>query len=245
MHSELLPGDIGLVELQSFTRGAAFDIAGALDGLMKQTDSGRLSGVILDLRNNTGGLLDEAAKVSDLFLPKGQVVVRTESRVAESKVFKTQLPQIVSGDTPVVVLINRFSASASEIVSGALQDYGRATLIGQRSFGKGSVQNLVPMPNEADDEYVDENRNRRRDNWENITKDWDGDGEFDFAPRIKLTIERYRLPLGRSIHRELDAEGNIKSLGGLSPDQEVAATRRETWRLREMRRIQDTRELRK
>jgi hypothetical protein len=101
------------------------------------------------------------------------------------------------------------------------------------------------MPNESDDEYVDENGNRRRDNWENITKDWDGDGEFDFAPRIKLTIERYRLPLGRSIHRELDAEGNIKSLGGLSPDIEVSAKRRETWRLREMRRIQDTRVLRK
>ncbi|MFT5733287.1 MAG: C-terminal peptidase prc [Planctomycetota bacterium] len=245
VHSELLPGDIGLVELQSFTRGAAADIAGALSDLSAKTATGQLNGVILDLRNNTGGLLDEAAKVSDLFLPRGQVVVRTESRIAESKVFKTRLPEIIPSDTPVAVLINRFSASASEIVSGALQDYGRATLIGQRSFGKGSVQNLVRMPNESDDEYVDENGNRRRDNWENITKDWDGDGEFDFAPRIKLTIERYRLPLGRSIHRELDAEGNIKSLGGLSPDIEVSAKRRETWRLREMRRIQDTRVLRK
>ncbi|MEM8711850.1 MAG: S41 family peptidase, partial [Planctomycetota bacterium] len=245
VHSELLPGDIGLVELQSFTRGAAYDIATALDGLMQKTDERKLNGVILDLRNNTGGLLDEAAKVSDLFLPKGQVVVRTESRIAESKVFKTQAPAFIPEEVPVVVLINRFSASASEIVSGALQDYGRATLIGQRSFGKGSVQNLLRMPNEQDDSYADENQNRRRDNWEPITKDWDDDGEFDFAPRIKLTIERYRLPLGRSIHRELDEEGNIKSLGGLSPDVEVDARRRETWRLREMRRIQDTRVLRK
>lgn len=245
VHKELLPGDIGLVELQSFTRGAALDIHSALSELNEMAESGKLNGVILDLRNNTGGLLDEAAKVSDLFLPKDQVVVRTESRIAESKVFKTQAADIVPADVPVAVLINRFSASASEIVSGALQDYGRATLIGQRSFGKGSVQNLLRMPGEQDDLYVDENRNRRRDNWENITKDWDGDGEFDFAPRIKLTIERYRLPLGRSIHRELDEEGNIKSLGGLSPDIEIEAKRRETWRLREMRRIQDTRELRK
>ncbi|QDV06692.1 putative CtpA-like serine protease [Planctomycetes bacterium Poly30] len=245
VHRELLPGDIGLVELQSFTRGAAIDIASALRDLEQETKGGKLNGVILDLRNNTGGLLDEAAKVSDLFLPKGEVVVRTESRIAESKVFKTQLDEFIPSDTPVAVLINRFSASASEIVSGALQDYGRATLIGQRSFGKGSVQNLLRMPNENDDEYIDENRNHRRDNWENITRDWDGDGEFDFAPRIKLTIERYRLPLGRSIHRELDEEGNIKSLGGLSPDIEVEARRRETWRLREMRRIQDTRVLRK
>ncbi len=245
VHKELLPGDIGLVELQSFTRGAAVDINSALTDLTEESASGKLNGVILDLRNNTGGLLDEAAKVSDLFLPKDQIVVRTESRIAESKVFKTKLPDVVPADIPVAVLINRFSASASEIVSGALQDYGRATLIGQRSFGKGSVQNLLRMPNEQDDLYVDENRNRRRDNWENITKDWDGDGEFDFAPRIKLTIERYRLPLGRSIHRELDEEGNIKSLGGLSPDIEIEAKRRELWRLREMRRIQDTRELRK
>lgn len=245
VHKELLPGDIALVELQSFTRGAAVEIDSALRALTAESKNGKLNGVILDLRNNTGGLLDEAAKVSDLFLPRGKVVVRTESRVQESKVFTTQLPPVVPEDTPVALLINRFSASASEIVSGALQDYGRATLIGQRSFGKGSVQNLLRMPNEQDDQYVDENRNRRRDNWENITKDWDGDGEFDFAPRIKLTIERYRLPLGRSIHRELDAEGNIKSLGGLSPDMEVKAKRRETWRLREMRRIQDTRVLRK
>ncbi len=245
VHKELLPGDIGLVELQSFTRDAAVNIHRALEELAEQSSMGKLNGVILDLRNNTGGLLDEAAKVSDLFLPKGKIVVRTESRVQESKVFTTELPDIVPADIPVAVLINRFSASASEIVSGALQDHGRATLIGQRSFGKGSVQNLLRMPNEQDDLYVDENKNRRRDNWENITKDWDGDGEFDFAPRIKLTIERYRLPLGRSIHRELDEEGNIKSLGGLSPDIDVQGKRRETWRLREMRRIQDTRVLRK
>lgn len=244
VNRELLPGDIGLVELSSFGARAALDVRDAIQALTEESAGGKLTGVILDLRNNTGGLLDQAAAVADLFLPPGKLVVSTESRVLQKQTFETRKAPFVDMDTPVVVLINRFSASASEIVSGALQDHGRAKLVGQRSFGKGSVQRLIPMPGEQEDEYVDENRNGRRDNWEKITKDWDGDGEFDYAPRVKLTIERYRLPLGRSIHRELDAEGNIESAGGIPPDIEVEATRHETWKLREMRRIQQTRVLR-
>ncbi len=244
VHSQLLPGDIGLVELQTFSRNAAQDVYEAIRKLTRESGKEELNGVILDLRNNTGGLLTQAREVADLFLPEKQTVVKTESRFRDAKVFKTRMPAIVSEDIPVAVLINRFSASASEIVSGALQDLGRATLVGQRSFGKGSVQSLIPLAPERDDEYGDENRNGRRDNWEPITRDYDGDGEFDYAPRIKLTIERYLLPLGRSIHRELDEEGNILSAGGVSPDIEVEPLRRESWRLLEMRRIQDTRALR-
>ncbi len=244
VHSQLLPGDIGLVELQTFSRNAAQDVFEAIRKLTLESGKEELNGVILDLRNNTGGLLTQAREVADLFLPAKQTVVKTESRFRDAKVFKTRMPAIVSEDIPVAVLINRFSASASEIVSGALQDLGRATLVGQRSFGKGSVQSLIPLAPERDDEYGDENRNGRRDNWEPITRDYDGDGEFDYAPRIKLTIERYLLPLGRSIHRELDEEGNILSAGGVSPDIEVEPRRRESWRLLEMRRIQDTRALR-
>ena len=244
VHSQLLPGDIGLVELQTFSRNAAQDVYEAIRTLTLESGKDELNGVILDLRNNTGGLLTQAREVADLFLPEKQTVVKTESRFRDAKVFKTRMPAIVSEDIPVAVLINRFSASASEIVSGALQDLGRATLVGQRSFGKGSVQSLIPLAPEQDDEYGDENRNGRRDNWEPITRDYDGDGEFDYAPRIKLTIERYLLPLGRSIHRELDEDGNILSAGGVSPDIEVEPLRRESWRLLEMRRIQDTRALR-
>ncbi|MDG1050549.1 MAG: S41 family peptidase [Planctomycetota bacterium] len=244
VHSQLLPGAIGFVELQTFSRNAAQDVYEAIRKLTRESGQEELNGVILDLRNNTGGLLTQAREVSDLFLPEKQAVVRTESRFRDAKVFKTRGPAIVSEDIPVAVLINRFSASASEIVSGALQDLGRATLVGQRSFGKGSVQSLIPLRPERDDEYGDENRNGRRDNWEPMTRDYDGDGEFDYAPRIKLTIERYLLPLGRSIHRELDGDGNILSPGGVSPDLQVELRRRESWRLLEMRRIQDTRVLR-
>lgn len=242
--SQLLPGDIALVELSGFVNRAALDVRDAIRALRAESKSGELNGVILDLRNNTGGLLDQAAAVADIFLPPGKKVVSTESRIFQKQVFTTETKPEIPMDTPVTVLINRFSASASEIVAGALQDHGRAKLVGVRSFGKGSVQRLIPMPGELQDAFADENRNGRRDNWEPITKDHDGDGEFDFAPRVKLTIERYRLPMGRSIHRELDEEGNIESMGGIPPDVEVAALRREQWRLREMRRIQQTRKLR-
>ncbi|MFT4537879.1 MAG: carboxyl-terminal processing protease [Planctomycetota bacterium] len=240
VHSEYLPGDIGLIELTTFSRVASQEL---LTRVMEFNKKG-MKGLILDLRNNTGGLLSEAANVVDILMPKGIDVVSTENRLGRSKSLKTRMPSAIDEDLPMVVLINRFSASAAEIVSGAMQDHGRAKLIGQRSFGKGSVQNLVRLPNEDDDQYADENGNRRHDNWETITKDWDGDGEFDYAPRIKLTIERYLLPTGRSIHRELDDEGNIVNPGGVSPDTEVAARRWPQWRLAEMRRLQRERVIR-
>ncbi|MFT5052184.1 MAG: C-terminal peptidase prc, partial [Chlamydiales bacterium] len=233
VHSEMLPGGIGLVELTTFSRVASQELIKRLDKMRRQG----MRAVILDLRNNSGGLLSEAVNVTDLFLPKGKSVVSTESRLGREHAYKTPRPAFIHEDMPVVVLINRFSASASEIVSGALQDHGRAILIGRRSFGKGSVQNLVTLPGEGDDEYADENDNRRYDNWETITKDWNGNGEFDYAPRVKLTVERYLLPTGRSIHRELDEEGNIVSPGGVEPDQDVRQKRWAQWKLQEIQRL--------
>lgn len=236
--SEMLPGNVALVELAQFSGVASKEVRRALKELL---DQGATS-IVLDLRSNPGGLLTEARAVSNLFLPKGKRVVTTESRLAPPEELDTTRNAVVPAEMPVVVLINRFSASASEIVSGALQDHGRATLVGQRSFGKGSVQNLMRMG--TDDRFDDENKNGNHDNWEKLTVDQNGNGKFDFAGRAKLTIARYLLPSGRSIHRELDEEGNITSFGGVAPEVVVDPKRWDTWRLEEMFKLQGTGEIR-
>ena len=233
---QLLPGKIGVLVLHEFSQVASSELRKPLLAMLDQG----MQGLVFDLRNNSGGLLEEAVNVAGLFLPRNSLVVSTESRVRETEKLYTQNEPIVPANMPIVVLVNRFSASASEIVSGALQDHGRATIIGQRSFGKGSVQNLIPLTGMRDDRYEDENKNGRWDNWEKITKDWNNNGEFDFAPRIKLTIARYLLPSGRSIHREVDKDANILSQGGIEPDKLVAASRTDMWRIEEMYRVNKT-----
>ncbi len=111
---------------------------------LRKANGGALKGVVLDLRNNPGGLLDQAVEVSDLFLDGGDIV-STKSRLGKNLTFSASPGDILQG-APLVVLINQGTASASEIVSGALQDNGRALLIGERSFGKGSVQRVIPLP---------------------------------------------------------------------------------------------------
>jgi C-terminal peptidase prc len=234
---QVLPGEIGMVVLREFSRVATDELR---KPLIEMVEAG-VKGLVIDLRNNSGGLLDEAVNVAGLFLPKGSLVVSTESRIEDSHRFFTHDEPIVPAGLPIVVLINRFTASAAEIVSGAMQDHERAVLVGQRSYGKGSVQNLLQIVGLKDDQYRDENHNNRFDNWETITKDWNQNGEFDFAPRIKLTIARYRLPSGRSIHRELDKEGSVTSEGGVEPDLEVDARRLEAWRVDEMLKLRSSR----
>ncbi len=110
---------------------------------LKKRNGGKLDGVVIDLRNNPGGLLDQAVEVVDLLLDKGNIV-STKSRVGKNLSFNAKPGDMLAG-VPVVVLINHGSASASEIVAGALQDHHRAVLMGVRSFGKGSVQSVVPL----------------------------------------------------------------------------------------------------
>lgn len=135
--------DIAYVYLSQFIQNAARDIQNNLDSLKKV--NGSLKGIVLDLRGNPGGLLDEAVKICNLFIPKGQLVVSTKGKNIEwSKEFRTEsAPWDLK--IPLIVLINHQSASASEIVSGTLQDMDRAVVIGTRSFGKGLVQNIVPL----------------------------------------------------------------------------------------------------
>ena len=139
---KLLPNGIGYIALDRFTKTASKEVENALKLMLID----EAKGVILDLRNNPGGLLQEAVKIVNLFVPKGQLVVSTKSKVeAYNQTFETQ-KQPLSLDIPLVILINQNSASASEIVAGALQDLDRAVVVGKRSFGKGLVQRPKPLP---------------------------------------------------------------------------------------------------
>jgi len=140
--SRLLPSGIGYIALDRFTKTASKEVEAALKLMLID----EAKGIVLDLRNNPGGLLQEAVKIVNLFVPKGQVVVSTKSNVETyNQTFETP-KQPLSLEIPLVVLINQKSASASEIVAGALQDLDRAVVIGKRSFGKGLVQRPKPLP---------------------------------------------------------------------------------------------------
>ena len=117
-----------------------------MDGTIELLNELRLKGLVLDLRNNPGGVLNGAVAVSDAFLKKG-LIVYTEGRVNDSKLRFNATPDDILDGAPMVVLVNQGSASASEIVSGALQDHKRAIIVGSRTFGKGSVQTILPLSN--------------------------------------------------------------------------------------------------
>ncbi len=172
--------DYGYVRITQFQEHTGEDLAKALISLQAE-NKGPFKGLVLDLRNNPGGLLDVAVGVSAAFLPKDKLVVYTEGRVADSKMSLKATPRDYARrgqpdylrnipedykTTPIVVLVNDGSASASEIVAGALQDHKRATVMGVTSFGKGSVQTILPLNN---------------------------------GSAIKLTTARYFTPNGRSI----------------------------------------------
>jgi len=134
-------GNVGYLKLLTFTPMTADRAADAINEFKQKN----YQGIILDLRNNYGGLLNSAVDISSLFLDGG-VVVSTKSRIpTENHVFRTHRSNLVSPNIPVVVLINKGSASASEIVAGALKDRGRAYLVGEKSYGKGSVQQVYPL----------------------------------------------------------------------------------------------------
>jgi carboxyl-terminal processing protease len=135
--------DIGYIRISSFTEQTQEGLDSAIADL-KKTNGAKIKGYILDLRNNPGGLLDQAISVSDTFLERGEVVSTRGRNSDETQRFNAQ-PGDATDGKPVVILVNGGSASASEIVAGALQDHKRATIIGTRSFGKGSVQTIIPL----------------------------------------------------------------------------------------------------
>lgn len=141
--SEVKGGDVVYIRISSFSDNVDKMMEKAIKDARKKT-KGKLTGVVIDVRNNPGGLLDQAVSVSDLFLDKGEIV-STRSRNESDTVKYTATGGDVAKDLPIVVLINEGSASASEIVAGALQDHHRAIIMGEKSFGKGSVQTVIPL----------------------------------------------------------------------------------------------------
>lgn len=201
--NKYLEQDYGYVRITQFQDHTGEDLAKALISLEKENKK-PLKGLVLDLRNNPGGLLDAAVGVSAAFLPKDKLVVYTEGRIEDSKMNltanardyarrgKSDYLRAVPDSykkTPMVVLLNAGSASASEIVAGALQDHKRATILGVTSFGKGSVQTILPMNN---------------------------------GSAIKLTTARYFTPNGRSIQAK-----------GIEPDIQVGDGSDDSFRIHE------------
>ncbi len=139
-----LHGDVGYVRITSFSEQTATGLEDAI-AKIKSEAGDKLHGLVLDLRNNPGGLLDQAIAVSDAFLEKGEIVSTRGRHEDQAQRYNAREGDLVSG-LPMVVLINGGSASASEIVAGALQDHHRAILLGTKSFGKGSVQTIIPLP---------------------------------------------------------------------------------------------------
>ncbi|MFT3741482.1 MAG: S41 family peptidase [Gammaproteobacteria bacterium] len=172
--AKLLDNNYGYIRLSFFQSDTSRDLRNAITQLKQEAKGGKLSGVILDMRNNPGGLLDSAIDVSNMLLDSkhlkyGGLIVYTKGRIPSSDIqSKANGSDLLSG-VPMVVLINEGSASAAEIVAGALKDQNRATLVGERSFGKGSVQTVLPIDNTS---------------------------------MIKLTTALYYTPSGRSIQAE-------------------------------------------
>ncbi|MDG2320027.1 MAG: S41 family peptidase [Rhodospirillaceae bacterium] len=136
-------GDVGYLRVTSFTEQTQVGLENSIESIKNEL-GGLLKGYVLDLRSNPGGLLDQAVSVTDTFLDRGEIV-STRTRYSEETERRTAKKGDLTDGLPIVVLINDGSASASEIVAGALQDHGRAIILGTKSFGKGSVQTIIPM----------------------------------------------------------------------------------------------------
>jgi carboxyl-terminal processing protease len=192
---------IGYIRIAAFTETASAEVKSAVEGLEKQG----VRGLVIDLRNNPGGLLRSAVEISDLFLTQGRIV-STKGRNQREEVYDAKPEGTLLEPAerfPIVVLVNKFSASASEIVSAALQDHGRAVIIGERSYGKGSVQNIILMEHETS--------------------------------ALKLTTASYWRPSGKNIHRFPDSKDTDEWGVKPNPGMEVAMKDEErfeylTWR---------------
>lgn len=149
VRSRMLENGYGYIRIAQFQERTDEDVAKALKTLQEENKGKQLDGLVLDLRNDPGGLLDQAVRVSDHFVESGKLIVYTEGRDKDARMQFTATSRSKEPGYPIVVLINGGSASASEIVAGALQDHKRAVVMGTQSFGKGSVQTIIPLSDDS------------------------------------------------------------------------------------------------
>jgi carboxyl-terminal processing protease len=205
VRSGMLPGNVGYVAIDRVARNSAREVGQAMQSMATA------DGVVIDLRRNPGGYLDESLFMADLFLAPGQKLASTQSRDPRQggqreESWDARTPPLLP-DVPIIILVDRYTASAAEIVTGALQDHDRALVLGERTFGKGVVQTLMPLPR---------------------------------GYQIRLTTGSWHTPLGRSLHRPRDGSGrpatedldtipavttksgrDLLAGGGIFPDLEV------------------------
>lgn len=145
VESRVIDTDFVYTKIKSFQERTALDFERQLRRLEKKKIKGKIKGLVLDLRNNPGGLLDEAVSVVDMFIDKGVIVTTEGRRETFKEIEMAHHKETTRGDFPIIVLVNEGSASASEIVAGAFQDHGRAVILGSKTFGKGTVQTIIDM----------------------------------------------------------------------------------------------------
>ncbi|MCC7395450.1 MAG: PDZ domain-containing protein [Planctomycetes bacterium] len=213
----MVPGDVGYIELISFSSNINEELRAALADL----ENRGAKAIVLDVRNNTGGFLTEARDLVEQFVDGRKLVVYTEGPAEPRRSYYTSGEARPVCKLPLAVLTNNLSASASEITAGAMQDLGRATIIGERSYGKGSVQNLFPLKSDPAEEFEDLNGDRAWQEGEPYT-DRNHNGKFDAGAHVKLTVAKYYLPSGRCPHREFDKDGRIVDPSwGVMPDKVI------------------------
>ena len=204
-----LEGNIGYIRISSFSELADSGLRKAFEQLQTQ-NGGKLKGLVLDLRNNPGGLLDQAVSVSNDFIHDGEIVSTRARHPEDSQRWNARTGDITNG-LPMVVLINGGSASASEIVAGALQDQHRAVLMGTRSFGKGSVQTVIPLPG---------NGAMRLTTARYYTPSGRSIQDLGITPDIEVQSSRTE-PTHYFPDREADLKGALPNTGGTSADQKL------------------------
>ncbi len=206
VHSQLLD-HVGYVRINSFSEQTTSGLQDAIAKIKSQA-GGKLQGLVLDLRNNPGGLLDQAIGVCDTFIDKGEIVSTRGRDPSQAQRYNATPGDMLDG-LPIVVLINGGSASASEIVAGAMQDHHRAILLGTRSFGKGSVQTIIPIPGHGA---------IRLTTARYYTPSGRSIQAKGIEPDIKVEQAKVEVIAGPQFRSEAELPGALQNIGGTAPD---------------------------